>query len=44
MWNPMLLTTVAVTAGMILLAYVGAEVAYRKQERLREQHHKAVTK
>lgn len=38
MWNSLLLITVALTAGLILLAYVGAEVAYRKQEKSRQQH------
>lgn len=40
MWDSLLLMTVVLTVGLILLAYVGAEVAYRD----REQHRRTIAK
>ncbi len=36
MLNTLLLWTVVLTAGLILLAYIGAEVAYRSHEQARQ--------
>ncbi len=39
MWDLEFLIPVALTAGIILLAYGGAEAAYRRQERARQKRH-----
>jgi hypothetical protein len=36
MWNSILLVTVAITAGLILLAYIVAEAAYRTHDQSRQ--------
>lgn len=38
MWNTLIITTVALLAGILILVYTWVEISYRNQEKKRRNH------